>query len=1021
MRGSFAGTGVAPLPRSLADLDVYLKLPSELFQRTFVSSEVADEPALALLKERFAQAGTRSLIAVPIRIDGELRGLIVVATLRESRAWDAEEVAFVEGVVRQLSGALRQAELASQVQQERDRLEVLFALVTAIHRCTSVSQLIEATLKVTRENLKFPIGILGLVGPEGHQIEAAGAYGRAVENGMPLPPLSLTREDLPSLPSLALESDEPIFIHDLEVDPRAARSRERLLSMGVRTVAVFALRSSGKKLGVLMVGSSGESRKIEADDILTLKSLAGFVSIALEQRRTAEDAERSIREAHALSEASRALLTRTANRDLLLHQLLDALVLHFGQENCRLLLLTPEKDHLFDWARRGDWSGMQGPAVMAIAGPGLTAAAARSRQVVNVGDVRTDSRYVVGWPSAQSELVVPLRIDDEVVGAFDIQSTRLGAFSVSDVRLLTAFADRAALAIRLADLVGQLEGRTRVLESVARATKLLNFRLQTPDVLSSFVEETSRAFPNADGCIAYVAQDDQKSFVIAAAYGLGKATQAGEGSGPIPMETFRCAGRAYLENRPVLLETAGLDDLMSDYPAGTRARVKSAVENAEIRHLMAAPIRVGDRRLGVIEVLSCRPRAFTAADAETLVVLADHAAIALRNARMVEELQRSNRLKDDFLANLSHEVRTPLTGIVGWAEVLLDARGEDAETRRALEAILGQADTLSRMLTDLIDLSRIDNFGLEIRRTRVKLTETIAAALDAVSPSATKRGISLVCDAPNSVPSIEGDPGRLKQVVWNLLANSIKFSPPGTAVQILLDRSDQGGVELVVSDSGSGIDPAFLPFVFERFRQEETSANRRFGGLGVGLAIARAIVEAHGGAIDVESAGRGKGSLFRVRFPASRLADQSSGATRRLEAPVSRERSESECDVLVIDEDPVHRDHLVRLCESLGALVMGVADEEEARQIAESAAPGVLFVSAPVSGQSGSGIPLWARRPGFESLRFVALVESDSSEERKRLLAAGFEEVVVRPARRAAVEKAIGKSMIDPRSEPGRE
>ncbi|MEO6324388.1 MAG: ATP-binding protein, partial [Thermoanaerobaculia bacterium] len=617
----------------------------------------------------------------------------------------------------------------------------------------------------------------------------------------------------------------------------------------------------------------------------------------------------------------------------------------------------------------------------------------------------TEPRYLVGWPSARSELVVPLRIDDEVVGVFDIQSRRHGAFSEADVRVLSDFADRAALAIRLAELVGQLEARTRVLEAVGRAAQLLNFRLQTPDVLSSFVEETSRAFPNADGCIAYVVKEDLASFSIAAAYGLGKVTQTAVGSDVIMIDEFRCAGRAFRENRPVFVEIQGLDELMSGLPSVRRARVRSSVDNAEIRHLLAVPIRVGERGLGVIEILALRPRAFTASDAETLLVLAEHAAIALRNARLFEELQRSNRLKDDFLANLSHEVRTPLTGIVGWSEVLLDARGEDPETRRALEAILGQADTLSRMLADLIDLSRIDNFGLEIRRTRVKLPETIAAALDAVSPSAAKKGVELTCDIAPDVPAIEGDPGRLKQVVWNLLTNGIKFSPSGSAIDIRLTTSLGGGAELTVSDQGSGIDPSFLPHVFDRFRQEETSSNRRFGGLGVGLAIAQAIVGAHGGTIGVESEGRGRGCRFHVTFPATRRPISSSGSTPRL---VPRPAESSPLPVvLVLESDPSNRDHLVRLCESLGFQTTAAADEAEAHEMGERIRPGVLLIPANASSGPDGLMESMQRKRGGERLRFIAVTDSKSDSEHRRLAGAGFSQVIVRPARRTMLERAL--------------
>ncbi|MEO6325525.1 MAG: GAF domain-containing protein, partial [Thermoanaerobaculia bacterium] len=383
---SFSGPRIKPLAEAFVAFELDPALPPSLFSRTFVTSDVLAEPELALIRERFLSAGTRSLISVPIRIDESFRGVVVVSTLEAPRRWEDQEVEFLEAVVRQLSGALRQAELVAQVQKERDRLGVLFELVTVVHRSSSVAELVEAALEVLREKLEFPIGFFGLVSADGTTMEFAGSYGPGVRESLPRGPVLLAA-DPPPISALALATSEPIVMHDLDSDPRQFSSRERMQRVGVRALVVVPLRAGGKNLGALMVGSDGESRKIESDDVLTLQSLAGFVSIALQQRLTAEAAERSVREARALSEASRALLTRTANRDLLLHQLLDALVLHFGQENCRLLLLDREKALLVNWAHRGEWDGVVGSFALPLDGPGLTVAAARDGLVVNVADV----------------------------------------------------------------------------------------------------------------------------------------------------------------------------------------------------------------------------------------------------------------------------------------------------------------------------------------------------------------------------------------------------------------------------------------------------------------------------------------------------------------------------------------------------------------------------------------------------------------------------------------------------------
>ncbi len=308
-----------------------------------------------------------------------------------------------------------------------------------------------------------------------------------------------------------------------------------------------------------------------------------------------------------------------------------------------------------------------------------------------------------------------------------------------------------------------------------------------------------------------------------------------------------------------------VDDLTTDPRA---AASRPLLGRLGVGSTAVFPMRAAGRLVGIMSVGGpAETWSLAAEDADVLQSLADFVGVALDQRRVTEALERSNRLKDDFLANLSHEVRTPLTGIVGWTEVLLDSAPADPAARRGLEAILAQASTLSRMLTDLIDLSRIDNFGLELRRTAVRLGETVAAALDTVTPAASKKGVPIVCDVARDLPDLDGDPARLQQVVWNLLTNAVKFSPPGKPVRLEARSSPGGGVELIVTDEGAGIDPGFLPHVFDRFRQEESSSSRRYGGLGVGLSIARAIVEAHGGTIEAASEGRGRGARFCVTFP----------------------------------------------------------------------------------------------------------------------------------------------------------
>jgi signal transduction histidine kinase len=692
VQASWAAEGVETVPATIPVSEAVVSAKLRAFEPVVLEdvASLLDQVEIAKTLRSF---GTKSVLAVPIAIDGALRGVVVAATVWKRRGWSPDDVAFLESAVRHLSAALKQTELVEELGRERDRLSVLFDLASAVQRSTTVNDVVETALSGLRDTLLFPIGVFSLIAPEGDAVIGLGGYG-GTEPGRFSGRIPLTPER-PTVSFRVLESGQPLIVNDIEEEPEEP-SKESFRELGARSFGAFPMRSAGKTIGVMTVASRDTSRRIEGDDVGTLQSLADFVGVALEQRRSADAVTAAMREARSLADASHALLTRTADRRVLLDQILDALAQHFGHEACSLLMMEQEPPVLVRIGRRG-WS-CSPVDVIPLDAAGLIPLAARTGRVVSAPDVAKAPGYVEGWRDARSELAVPLILDDRVVGVFDLQSGRPNAFSDADARTISAFAERAALALRL--------------------------------------------------------------------------------------------------------------------------------------------------------------------------------------SKLVEELQASNRVKDDFLANLSHEIRTPLTGIVGWAEVLLDSHRDDADAERALGAILGQAETLSQMLADLIDLSRIDNFGLELRRGEVAVPEILAAALDAVSPGARRKGVAIRCTFDPDLPSLEGDAARLTQVLWNLLANGVKFSPAGGTVHVVGRRVPGGGLEIAVEDEGHGIDPEFLKLVFERFRQEETFSNRRFGGLGIGLAIARAIVLAHGGAIVAESEGRERGSRFRVTFPADRIVARPQDARR---------------------------------------------------------------------------------------------------------------------------------------------
>ncbi|HXW05517.1 MAG TPA: HAMP domain-containing sensor histidine kinase [Vicinamibacterales bacterium] len=236
--------------------------------------------------------------------------------------------------------------------------------------------------------------------------------------------------------------------------------------------------------------------------------------------------------------------------------------------------------------------------------------------------------------------------------------------------------------------------------------------------------------------------------------------------------------------------------------------------------------------------------------------------------RRAEELAAANRAKEDFLATLSHELRTPLNAMLGWTRLLRSGRLEPAMAARALETIERNARLQEQLIADILDVSRIVTGKLRLELRRVEMAPIVEAAVDAVRPTADAKGLRLDSAGVDQFIQVRGDPDRLQQVAWNLLANAIKFTPSGGAVAVRLGREADRAL-MSVSDTGEGIPPDLLPFIFERFWQGDTSVTRPHGGLGVGLSIVRHIVELHGGRVTAESEGPGQGATFTVTLPAA--------------------------------------------------------------------------------------------------------------------------------------------------------
>lgn len=376
------------------------------------------------------------------------------------------------------------------------------------------------------------------------------------------------------------------------------------------------------------------------------------------------------------------------------------------------------------------------------------------------------------------------------------------------------------------------------------------------------------------------------------------------------------------------------------------------------------------------------------------------------------QAEAANRTKDEFLAIVSHELRSPLNAILGWARLLRTRKFDIAKTAHALEVIERNARLQTQLIEDLLDISRMIRGKLHLTLSKVNLISVIEAAIDVVRATADTKNIQLNCILDPTASAISGDPVRLQQIVWNLLSNAIKFTPEGGKIEICLEQIDNHAC-LRVSDTGRGINPEFLPYLFARFRQADSSITRLHGGLGLGLAIVRNLVELHNGTIDATSAGEGQGATFIVTLPLLEATRESEvGSTKPISylALNAQPSALSNLQILVVDDAADTREFITTALEQYGARVTAVASAAEALEAVKQLQPDVLVSDIGMPGENGYSLIRKLRdieaQLGCGQIPAVALTAYARSEDRAAAIAAGFQIHVrkpVDPAQLAAV------------------
>ena len=602
-----------------------------------------------------------------------------------------------------------------------------------------------------------------------------------------------------------------------------------------------------------------------------------------------------------------------------------------------------------------------------------------------------------------SYLVVPIIARERTFGAISLVSAGSGRrYTAEEVPLAEDIARRAAAAIDNAHLYRQNETRLRAAEAAADLGGFLNQALD-PEVVGRRIAESVRALLGLGTSVFYSVDPSTLEMTVVA--NAGTPIPGFEPGVTLPAG-FGAVGLAVRERRPVTTP-----DLLADPRIALTPELRATLEHAPYRSALTVPLLSHEHVIGVLALGDRKGRQFRQEEVLLAQGFAEQAALALENARLYAEARDANRAKDEFLATLSHELRTPLTAMLGWVRMLQSGTLDDVTSARALQVIDRNTKLQAQLIDDLLDVSRIVTGKLSLELKAVDVGAVVETAMDAVTPAALAKSVDLERRLDPGAGPAWGDAHRLQQVVWNLLSNAVKFTPSGGRVTVSVDREDPH-VVVRVEDTGQGIAPEFLPYIFDRFRQADSTTTRAHGGLGLGLAIVHHLVTLHRGTVTAASEGQNRGAIFTVRIPLAPLRTAarvtSSGAALDLDRlpPLTGVR------VLVVDDDPDARDLVTAVLGQSGADVVTASSTVEALDALARARPHVLVSDLSMPGDDGYALLQRVRALGLDHdgrVPAVALTAFARAEDRARALAAGYAVHVSKPVEPAELVEVVAR------------
>lgn len=844
-------------------------------------------------------------------------------------------------------------------------------------------------------------------------------------------------------------NNQPVLIEDTGSDTRYYPIVDQTTGIHIRSMLCLPLQTKQNTLGALQLVDQNVATFTQAD-LTLLESVASSAAIAIENAQLYQQAQQEIAERKRAEEALRRrneeldrlyrasdtlLASTTPDFKSLAKSIVETVRREFVNTNCSLLLIDPETDKLNRVAASGPYVEEVNRSILTVSGPGIIPEAIRTGKSLNVGNVDMQPQYKRGWDLTKSELCVPLKIDRRVIGAIDMQSSDYHAFAQNDERLLSHFADRAALALQSVRLFNETQRWAKELDLLNHIIATITAGASETDIFQTACVELSN-FLKAPFTFLSLLDEEQKTQVVVSEMLAPRAISRIGAALPVQhsllFQSIFETGQAYANANFNLHSDAAFKPFadLPDFQAETISMVTAPIvyrgqvaigslilfslENRTFSPSEVRLVKVVGEELGrALETvrLSERLRAYTSELEERVAARTEELHIA--NTRLVQALQS----RDEFLASMSHELRTPLNAIMLRCELMRESSPDAAGQTRSLNIIEESAQHLLELINDILDVAKIEAGKLELMVEPVPVRTICESSLRMVAHMAQKKQIELKETIDDTAVIIHVDGRRIKQVLVNLLTNAIKFTPEGGKIGLdVRGNPEEEIVQFIVWDNGIGIDPDDMPRLFQPFVQLDATLSRKYSGTGLGLALVHRLVQMHHGTIELESQ-IGVGSKFTISLPWSTPDGKNQSGNGLTAVPVislstSPAVDNSNITLLLVEDNEAAMEALSEYLVTQGYHVLQARNGLEAVEKALGEAPDLILMDIQMPGLDGLEAMRRIRaNPNQAATVIVAMTALAMPGDRERCLEAGANTYISKPISFKELNNAI-KSQI---------